>query len=795
MLAERYEVSLNFAEVYLPSAATFGEVRLQVRVSEKVLELVQNSKPQGQMLIYGLNPNTSFEFVLYADNTLVGSSTATMAALNPDGIIGSHESCVRIETNAIGMDSSPSKTQFYMRGLLELGSGSQSPSRRFARVRVEISARNTAKKSTEPSSPLKLKETTQCPFLSKVASAHHEDVEAFETYKRVKDEVMRRLTDADRPPTSRVSVKVIDLPGDYFDMDVPNLDGLNFTKLTPSEGETLRNIIVGLSHRINVLRADHEELSLLREQLDKSTRARADLQDSIQETTDTMQRESMRIAGAMKQMEADIAKSRQEVKAKGKELQAVKSLNYQLEQEKADLAREVLELRAKSARTSDLEDQISSLKQLQTELERRGLDLHGSKEHEAREFSQLSAASSAERRQLISAKEELLNALTHKTSEAEALKLRLNTLEGEFQAASLLAKEGAEAKREETTMRAVKAETLEIKAKVLKQLQDFADREAQIAAECLEFQNQLIADKQNVAEHLDLVDGELEAAKHRVNESKRILQEQKNQIGTLEEMVCVREDAASLKEELQQQLELYRVTKDEALSELQGLSDYVLAQAQRAKDHVQLIYKFSTAVEERDDEIDQLKHMVVMIKNRNPMYVPVEGDVVDEALAEYLNNRTETIPVPFYRQDFEIYVFGTKRIFVKLDCGRIAIRVGGGFMQLEDFLEIYTKQELEKIEARINRGSPSKARKLLGKIADAHLGEQSMSPLRAARILSGVMEQSYTTCFGVKENSPERSPGKSPARSPVKRSQSRGAVRASPSTNAGSPSKPSRQGR
>mmetsp|Transcript_28851 Transcript_28851/g.51392 ORF Transcript_28851/g.51392 Transcript_28851/m.51392 type:complete len:784 (+) Transcript_28851:309-2660(+) len=781
MLSERYEVGLNFLEVYLPSAASFKEIRLQAKVSEKVLDLVHNSKPQGQMVIYGLNANTAFEFVLFADEVLVGSNTILMSALNPEGVIGVNETWVRIETNAIGMDSSPSKTPAFMRSYSELNSGGNSPTKRYARIRLGISARNTAKKGTEPSSPAKLKDSTQCPFLAKIASAHHEDVEAFDVYKKVKDEVMRRLHDADRPVTSQISVKVVDLPGDYFDIDVPNLDGFNFNKLTAGEGDALKNIIVGLSHRINVLRADHEELGLLREQVDKSTRARAELQDSIQETTEAMQRESMKVAGTLRQLDEELTKSKKQIASQAKELAATNSRNYQLEQEKAELAREAIELKARAVKAGDLEDQISSLRSLQQELERKGLDLHGTREQEAREFARLTQQNSEERSRLIKEKEELLKTVAHKTAEADGLKTELQSLQLEFQAVSLLAKEGAEAKKGHDSLLAVKAESAEIKAKVLKQLEDFAKSEAKIAAESLEFQNQLIADKQNVAEHLELVESELETAQRKVNEFKRQLLEQKSQIGTLEELVCVREDSASLKEELQQQVELYRVTKDETLAELQNLSDYILAQAQRSKEHVQLLYKFSSAVEERDDEIDQLKHMVVMIKNRNPVYTPVKGDVVDEALAEYLNNRAEQIPVPFYRQDFEVYIFGTKRIFVKLDCGRIAIRVGGGFMQLEDFLEIYTKQELEKMEARINRGSPSKARKLLGKIADAHLGDRSMSPHKAAKILSGVMEQSYTTCFGIRE--------RSPIRSPAKRSQSRGPVQASPSTMAGSPSK------
>lgn len=781
MLSERYEVGLNLAEVYLPSAATFGEIKLQVKATEKVLELVHNTKPQGQLLIYGLNSKTAFEFVLFADDLVIGSSLVLMSALNTDGVVGQSEAWVRIETNAVGMDNSPSKTPIYMRSVSELQSGSPGSTKRYARVRLMVSVRNTAKKSTETSSPAKLKESTQCPFLAKVATAHHEDVEAFDIYKQVKSEVLRRLQDADQPAAPQVSIRVIDLPGDYLDMDAPNLDSLNFNSLSSEEGEALKYIIVGLSHRINVLRADQEELGILREEVDKSSRVRAELQDSVHQTTEAMRRDSLRIVGELRQLEDELNRTKKLTSVQAKDLAVIKGINYKVQQERSELVREILELKAEASRAADLDDQIVSMKQLQSELERKGLDLHGSKVQTAREFAQLTEQSAEERSKLTSEKEELLKALAQKTSETEALKQSLESLLIKHNAVTQQIREGEEAKNGHATLLAVKAESAEVRAKALKQLDDFAKREAQIAAEALEFQNQLIADKQNTTEHLELVKSELETAQKKANEFKRQILEQRNQIGTLEELVCVREDSVSLTEDLQQQLELYQVTKDETLAELQNLSDYTYTQAQRSNDHVELLYKFSSALEERDDEIDQLKHMVFMIKNRTPTYVPVKGDIVDEALAECLNNRAEPIAIPFYRQDFEIYIFGTKRIFVKLDCGRIAIRVGGGFMQLEDFLEIYTKQELEKMEARINRGSPSKARKLLSKIAEAHIGERSMSPLRAGKILAEVAEQSYTTCFGVKD--------RSPIRSPEKRNLSRANVQVSPSTMAGSPSK------
>ena len=50
----------------------------------------------------------------------------------------------------------------------------------------------------------------------------------------------------------------------------------------------------------------------------------------------------------------------------------------------------------------------------------------------------------------------------------------------------------------------------------------------------------------------------------------------------------------------------------------------------------------------------------------------------------------------FVRLNPGIYQFGSKKICVGVEQGKINIRVGGGYMVIEEFLEQYTTIELEK---------------------------------------------------------------------------------------------------
>ncbi len=52
----------------------------------------------------------------------------------------------------------------------------------------------------------------------------------------------------------------------------------------------------------------------------------------------------------------------------------------------------------------------------------------------------------------------------------------------------------------------------------------------------------------------------------------------------------------------------------------------------------------------------------------------------------------------FLRESEGVYLFGKKRVYIKIGKGnQILIRVGGGYMTINDFIEQYTKSEVDKI--------------------------------------------------------------------------------------------------
>ena len=101
-------------------------------------------------------------------------------------------------------------------------------------------------------------------------------------------------------------------------------------------------------------------------------------------------------------------------------------------------------------------------------------------------------------------------------------------------------------------------------------------------------------------------------------------------------------------------------------------------------------------------EIHTLKQYIIDLKSRIAVYIPVKNDVIDKKLAEYINNYPDRqkLKIMFMRETEGVYQFGTKRVWVRCVRDKIEIKVGGGYLSLDEFLDQYTPAELEKLDRK-----------------------------------------------------------------------------------------------
>ena len=72
-------------------------------------------------------------------------------------------------------------------------------------------------------------------------------------------------------------------------------------------------------------------------------------------------------------------------------------------------------------------------------------------------------------------------------------------------------------------------------------------------------------------------------------------------------------------------------------------------------------------------------------------------DSVDQMLFQHMN-KAKCPPALLRKLGQGEYIFGSRRIFAKFQNGKLVIRVGGGYLLVDEFLRIYTSHELAKLE-------------------------------------------------------------------------------------------------
>ena len=301
-----------------------------------------------------------------------------------------------------------------------------------------------------------------------------------------------------------------------------------------------------------------------------------------------------------------------------------------------------------------------------------------------------------------------------------------------------------------------------------------ADLHKETAAEFAKHTDEHGASLTQAARHKDSIQqrnaqalDEHDQVKAQVAEVKAKNKEIKENINTLSSL-C--ENSEQLHDTLSTADEEYKehlVQNDDLVHNLSTSSEYIMEQSKKVLKSSTHHEQLSSAVEDKHFEVEALREIEAELKKRRPTYQPINDDPVDQALATYVNARNDVLAVPFNREDFEIYTFGTKRVFVKIEKGKVIVRVGGGFMQIDEFIEIYTPIELEKQEARLIETNPA-YRKIIGKLLGQHMDPKTpMSPQKAAKILHGTVESKYSSAYAVRRQSPTR------PQSPEKRSPSR----------------------
>lgn len=103
--------------------------------------------------------------------------------------------------------------------------------------------------------------------------------------------------------------------------------------------------------------------------------------------------------------------------------------------------------------------------------------------------------------------------------------------------------------------------------------------------------------------------------------------------------------------------------------------------------------------------IGQLVEINEQLESKQPVYIARRDSMIDKELARIINAKypeaSERLKIMFIRESEGVYVFGSKRVFIKCEKGnQLYVRVGGGYLHIDEFVKTYTEMEQEKIERR-----------------------------------------------------------------------------------------------
>jgi len=219
----------------------------------------------------------------------------------------------------------------------------------------------------------------------------------------------------------------------------------------------------------------------------------------------------------------------------------------------------------------------------------------------------------------------------------------------------------------------------------------------------------------------------------------------------LEQSIIAKRNVEQEKEQLKTRLEQAVEDKDmiskgvEALTENHDLMNGRAYELEKSND--ELVHVIAAKDEEINNLRDAITELIEQLHNADggPSYVPVKGDAVDAALADYLNTNKEAAKyrVLFIRESEGVYQFGSKKIYIKIEGDKVLIRVGGGYMTIRELLENVAPTEFEKL-TKYNKNNDDEAARIVAK-------NIVLNKVIAGKCIHSI-EKSKTTAYRMNKN-------------------------------------------
>ena len=539
-------------------------------------------------------------------------------------------------------------------------------------------------------------------------------------------------------------------------VEIPCDEEIFMDKVSGKDGHSLMLVVAGLLAKKRFLKVSDDESSVLRSILENNQKAKEAMLAAFDETKSQIQAEREEISTKLQELS-------QQVKQLQSSLSHLTKENEDLSSAKSSLQETIIESESSINHLTQLD--VSSSESLLNQI----LQIRLKTDSTESERKQVQASYSDfmckfrdlinENDKEVSRKQDLLNRAIADHNQKDVFLTHMVQDNSKLQAAIL-----------ETTSKLVVKMSQNDRVQLLSELitkdsEAVHNLSARLEEVIIKFEDLKQATEASLAEiqasksSLDSqASSTLALASHKLSENENLQQGINSTKDSLREMKELYERTSSIEQSFlntKKRLLFAYENKEHTVREMKYLSDLILHLTSCYTSAHRSFNKANSLLDQKNCEVITIHNALEELKQKYPVYFPVKEDPLDLALGNYLNLRDVGLAVPFIREGGGVYVFGTRKVLVNYERGKLTVKVGGGFLPIEEFIQAYSDIELEKFTNKCQELSP-KTKKFLGKWAGG-LVDFVDNQGKVRNILKQAAEDhKYTISFAVK--SPERSP-------------------------------------
>ncbi|CAG9329227.1 unnamed protein product [Blepharisma stoltei] len=691
--SKQFKLEIQFTELQLPRPIDPSTLGLVVTVGSNTHQL------SFQSISYITIPSFSPDGVMnleLRDEALLATSSVQLGRLCDKTITGNFEKWVKFEPEkGVGLEG-PKGVKVKLVGVLGNSRRSISP--------------NKARPKNIGVSPLKIR--GKCNYLKKLNSVEDAEKDIHDIVVRVRTrlgaEYEQLIEDGIRSPARspgrspgksplrkrQEDENNLDMAEPY--LELPSRFELNIEQLSSSEPHLLRNIAIGLCQKIRVMKAQVEEYEAIQEVVVNFDSPMEELAQSMTETREQLGQEQIFIDGVITQvsgenlkLEEAIASVDSQIKALEEEIGNVKEQaeHFKNENEKNKIDGENVEKEIK--RIAKLKKQIEKDDgERETMISSYQAILTGYADpHLANDLVKIEE----ERVAMLSQLNSQTSLLDHANIENLQLQAQI-----EITQAELISQE--DQKSRNITLNAQNNSYAQISAELEKAYQDLNALKEININESMNHSRKIEIDIRDYQNSQPALEQELQSKQQQIADYLGNLEEFRKHLEDIETLLKNDEGIYDQYRDFKLQFDAEVKIQEELLKELSYFSDLVFMQAQAGLLTNRLYRRLEDMLEEKEYQKGSMQKMIDDIKRSKPAYIAKQGDLVDVALAKYLNTRENTMDVNFVRTDKEKYVFGTKNVEIKKEGEGLFVYFEGKKLGIEEFTDGYNTIEKEKLE-------------------------------------------------------------------------------------------------